>query len=332
MSEKTVITRVKQGILRLFGKETESPRYANMSYQQSFRTRHDLAADSRDGLFKSLKKRFLGRKNKPKDVIRKQQVSAKKKVCLATLLLAFSVVCYLVSGPVVNMAASLDYFKITKIEVSGCDKTTPAELKELGGVRYQQSLVDVDLEALTAKLKGHKWISDVVVTRAWPDELFIAVTEYTPQAIINLVDEGQKRFYYLDKKGVPFSPVFPGQDVDYPVITGLDEVKSASGHEEVLGEILAFLKLARRNNPNLPAQSISEIHVDAVEGLVIYLVEHPFPIYFGRGEVRGKYIKLWKVLENLYRRDKYGKQIEQIAYIRMDYQKNKVLVAQSGSG
>ena len=66
--------------------------------------------------------------------------------------------------------------------------------------------------------------------------------------------------------------------------------------------------------------------------MTLYLVDYPFPIYFGKGEVRTKYSRLKRVLEVLYKETEQGMTIADVAYIRMDYLENKVLVAHSGSG
>ena len=97
-------------------------------------------------------------------------------------------------------------------------------------------------------------------------------------------------------------------------------------------EPLDLLRLAGTNNPNLPVQSISELHLDDEEGLVLYLVEHPFPIFFGEGDVRKKYVRLRKVLEMLYKPRRTGMDIGRVAYIKMDYLKDKVIVCYDESG
>jgi hypothetical protein len=90
---------------------------------------------------------------------------------------------------------------------------------------------------------------------------------------------------------------------------------------------LKFLHLAARGNAILPVQAISEIHVDA-DGLVVYLVDRPFPIYVGTERIQTKYYRLVKILERLYKK----KKIAEIKEIRMDYTENKVLVAMVSPG
>jgi hypothetical protein len=61
------------------------------------------------------------------------------------------------------------------------------------------------------------------------------------------------------------------------------------------------------------------------KGIIVYLVEHPFPIYVGYGNVEKRYYQLVKLLERFYRK----KRIEGIEEIRMDYHEGRILVARS---
>ena len=64
---------------------------------------------------------------------------------------------------------------------------------------------------------------------------------------------------------------------------------------------------------------------------MVYLVDYPFPIFFGSGNTKQKYARLVQVLKALYKKEKGEDLISEIEYIQMDYLQNKVLVAQTGS-
>jgi cell division protein FtsQ len=284
---------------------------------------------------------------------------------LCLLALAVSLIC-VAYGPLMNMVSGLNLFKIREVTITGCRITTPALIRELAGIRYQSSMMMLKPGHIKAILKAHPWIAEVEIKRQWPNALVISVKEHVIEALILQEVAGSKKFFYLDNSGVVFAPVEPGEDMDFPVITGLevnanggakypvqatDTKKSAPPGlaadadaiamqgvsramvlQEMLREPLAFLKLVRQNNPNLPIQNLSEIHVDREAGMTLYLVDYPFPIYFGKGEIRTKYSRLKRVLEVLYKDTGQGMTIADVAYIRMDYLENKVLVAHSGSG
>ncbi len=138
--------------------------------------------------------------------------------------------------------------------------------------------------------------------------------------------------YYIDKYGKKITHVNMPGDLDFPVITGINEntmtARSNEVKSTVLDNALTFLRYAGRGNPILPKQNISEIHITEKGGMVLYLLDHTFPIYLGQEKISGQYNRLIKVLKGLYKKD----ELSNIAYIDMDYQEDKVLVGKTKSG
>jgi cell division protein FtsQ len=251
---------------------------------------------------------------------------------LCLILIGVGVLLYSDRSWIEGFCSKVEYFEVgDNVVIEGCHVTTPAEIRELAEIRYHTNLFSVNPGRLAAILVKHPWVRDAHIHRDWPNKLVIDIVEYVPEALAVSGASGQQKLYYMDADGVPFIPVQPGQDLDYPVITGMEKMKLPDKRRQALHEAMQFIRLVKRNNPNLPAQSISEIHLDQTEGMVVYLVEYPFPIYFGLGDVTKKYKQLEDVLGVLYKQRKDGMLISQVEYIRMDYSENKVLVAQSGS-
>ena len=185
--------------------------------------------------------------------------------------------------------AGLDYFSVTSVEVNGCRQASAEQVRGSSGVVINSSLLFIDGDSVSATIKSQTpWVKNVDVVRKWPDTVIIRVQEYEPEAMIAMAPDGISQLFYMDRDGEPFIRVEPGMDFDFPVITGLDLITDQDEKKQRFEEVLYFLRLISANNPNLPAQSISEIHVDPAEGLVIYMVEYPFPIFFGNGEVGKK--------------------------------------------
>lgn len=254
----------------------------------------------------------------------KSQLPPIKGILLIGLILAGGFM--LVTGPMQKLYGNIRYFRIQEIEVSGCVKTNPVSLRKFADISYEMNMLTIDPQEIQKRLEEHPWIKTARVKRIWPDAITVAINEYRPQALV--VQEGNGEFEYLDRKGNIFATVGLGQEMDFPVITGLDRFGTDTEKKELLGTAISFLKLSGRNNPNLPTQNVSEIHFSSEGELILYLVEYPFPIYFGKGEIKRKYNQLRKVLEVLYRKKKGSAIIDNVAYIRMDYMKDKVLVAQ----
>ena len=218
-----------------------------------------------------------------------------------------------------------------RVTVQGNRMSNEAQIRTLAAIQQGAQLFDVVAEEVAERIRQHPWIDQVEVERVWPDTLTVRVAEHRPLAMINIEGE-QQGLYYLDYQGTVFVPVDPLQDIDYPVVTGLalPDGKSASpgfqlGEDAQSKEVYDFLDVAARGNPILPLQSISEIHVRPEKGIIVYLVEHPFPIYIGYGNVEKRYYQLVKLLERFYRK----KTIEGIKEIRMDYHDGRILVARS---
>lgn len=218
-----------------------------------------------------------------------------------------------------------DFFQITATNIQGCRRTTKNMILELSGVDIHTNLLALDVNVARKNIESHEWVESARLTRNWPNDLIITVKERLPLVIVNLKDG----MYYMDRHGVAFAKVLPPEDMDYPILTGLNEnnwPKRVKG--STLGEALRFIKYAKRGSSILPKQNISEIHLGEEGRITMYLVNRPFPITLGQGRIRTKYYRLAKVLYRLYK----SKEFSKTAYIKMDYGRDKVLVGFAGSG
>jgi len=232
-------------------------------------------------------------------------------------------------GVVKKQLLSLDIFPLTKIEITGCQKTSREKIREYAGIKYNTTLLAMDPKSLRERLETHPWVLGAEVTRKLPDTLLIKLQEYVPKAIIQLGEE--EDFYYVDYCGTPFVQLEAGQDMDFPVITGLERMGGSEGEgfKGKLLSIMEFLKSTDKDDANLPAQSVSQFHFDPRQGVILFLVDFPFPIFLGKDNIQNEYNRLRKVVGFLYKERKKGMKVNNIAYIRMDYSGKKVLVART---
>ncbi|HHB76477.1 MAG TPA: FtsQ-type POTRA domain-containing protein [Desulfobulbus sp.] len=225
-----------------------------------------------------------------------------------------------------------DIFRLTEVSVTGNRKISRRQLIEKTGLTRGTNLFVFDVKAAEKRADELAWADQVDIHIFWPSRVVVTVRERQPLALVNLAGDKGRRLFYVEGDGAVFSPVQPGQDNDFPVITGELTTLGLEGDHISTGTIaskaLEFLHLAARGNAILPVQAISEIHVNADLGLIVYLVDRPFPIYVGTKRIRTKYYRLVKILERLYRKKKIAK----IKEIRMDYTENKVLVAMVSPG
>lgn len=223
--------------------------------------------------------------------------------------------------------ASSDIFRLTELSVSGNHMVGRRQLIEKSGLRQGMNLLGFDVRAAQAQLQQIAWVKRADLHIAWPSRVEIRIREYHPLALVRLAGKKQGNLFYLDQDGYVFARVLSGQDVDFPTLTGDLNDLGLDGKQirpdTPVAAALAFLRLAARGNAILPAQAVSELHVDKDQGLIVYLVDRPFPIYMGRENIRTRYYRLVKILERLYRK----KKIAGIKEIQMNYMENRALVA-----
>ena len=222
-----------------------------------------------------------------------------------------------------NRLCHCDFFQITAVKIHGNRMTSKEQISALSRGDIHTNLLAVNVTQVESVMESHPWIARAKVVRNWPNRLLITLQEKNPVALLNR----ESGLFYLDSRGGIIAAVNPSQELDFPVITGLEKFQFnsvPSGNiPEPLLDVYALLKLANRNNPILPEQNISEIHIAENDELVLYLLDRPFPIYMGSdGEISTKYNRLVKVLKDLYKTQEFS----EVSYIRLDYEKDKILV------
>lgn len=249
---------------------------------------------------------------------------------LAVVPLSFVFFIFIGGGQaILNNFGSLPFLKVSEMIFSDTRTISKEKLREASGIiLHQTSMVGLNCAQAEASLKTLPWVAQAEVKRKWPSTINISVVENVPVALLHSRKTDGAQLQYIDEKGVPFLQVGPGSDIDFPVITGLNEIKKPEVRKKALSEALVFLDNIGGDNPYLPAQSVSEIHLNQNGEMVVYLVESPFPIFFGNDNTSTKYARLVQVLKALYKQQKGKDSISQIEYIQMDYLNDKVLVAQ----
>ncbi len=219
-----------------------------------------------------------------------------------------------------------DFFQVTAndIDVMGNQEVDKNTIIQLAGLGIHANLLGLDTNAIASRICGYAWIERVNVSKEWPGHLHIEVRERRPVALLNT----PKGLYYVDSKGQPFAPLNGQAEIDFPVITGLESALTFTGKTvqiDALDKVqaaLQFIGYAVKGTSALPAQNISEIHCDEAQGVILFLADRPFPIFLGKELGKKAYNRLAKVLYWLYKK----KEFNSVAYIRLDYLEDKILV------
>lgn len=245
---------------------------------------------------------------------RRSPKSLALKIIVALLL--FIAALALIRGPLLHKIEALSLFRIENVPIEGCSRSSRADIRAL--LENGDSMLSISTSDLKARIRQVPWVKAVTVDKVWPDELKIVVTEYKPVALMIVDGPGGGRLAYVDRGGHIFADVQSGDDIDFPVITGLNGMLQEE-REKVMGDILFFLRYINSSDKNLSSLMVSELHYSVVEGLVVWLVDDPFPIYFGEGDVHRKYIRLRSILADAYSRKSDRIQLDTIRDLRLDY-------------
>ena len=221
-----------------------------------------------------------------------------------------------------------DFFQITAMEITGNRMASKEQITVLSKVDIYSNLLTINAAQVKSLLESHPWIARADVTRDWPNRLLIIIKEKTPVALLRR----NSGLFFLDNKGHIIAAATSSQELDFPVITGLENFNFNSTQSTqtpgILQETMGLLKLASRNNSILPEQNISEIHINKNGQLILYLLERPFPIHMGADrDIKTRYYRLVKVLRDLYKTKEFSK----VSYIRLDYQDDTILVGKTES-
>ena len=181
-------------------------------------------------------------------------------------------------------------FALQTIAISGNTRATDSELTRLGALGESQNLFQLDVAAIERALGSHPWVRTVEVTRRFPSRLGIAVTEHEPAAVVSLGE-----LYLVNEDGLPFKRLQPQDDLDLPLITGLDRDGYTARPLEAHDRILSALEVLKAWSP-APSELRTSVHgvtVVQADGVEIRL---------GEGDIAAKLERLARVRKELQSR------------------------------
>lgn len=194
-------------------------------------------------------------------------------------------------------ARTAKQFALSDVKVSGHSEATDVELVRLGGVLLGQNLLSMDVKAMERAISTHPWVKSVSVTRRLPSHLSIEVVEHRAIATLTLGE-----LYLVNEESEPFKRIKPGDDVDLPLVTGLDRDALSERDETALSSLRSALTLieAYAATPGVGAQPLSEVNLHP-EGVTAVTADGQ-EIEFGEGDVLPKLGRLARVRKELHAR------------------------------
>lgn len=161
-------------------------------------------------------------------------------------------------------------FALKAINVSGNARATDAELLRISGLAEGQNLFQLETLSAERSVASHPWVKTVEVTRHFPSRATIAITEHEPAAVVSLGE-----LYLVDANALPFKRLQPQDELDLPLITGLDREIYTEHPLEYRARVLAALELLKVWKP-APAEirtSVQGLSVVGTDGQEVRLGE-----------------------------------------------------------
>lgn len=164
-------------------------------------------------------------------------------------------------------------WRVSEVSFVGATRATEGELRHLSDLRSGAHLLRADLDRAVEGVSRHPWVRAANARRVYPGTIEITVEEYQPVLMLAL-----DRLWYVDVTGVPFMPATT-DDLDYPVLTGLDP-KQAEADPDLgravidgaLRVLVAWNDRALAPGSELAAgAAISEVHFSPSHGYDLVL-------------------------------------------------------------
>jgi cell division protein FtsQ len=158
---------------------------------------------------------------------------------------------------------------INNIEIEGARRLSRSVLLEQAGLKPGINLLAVRPTQVERALLSHPWIARAELSRKWPDHLHLKIQERDPVALVQIGEE----LLYMDRQGMLFKPLSPGDPHNFPVITGLtpEQFRHTAGDmPEAVAQAFQLMEVLKKNPPPLNLENISEIHTDLERGFTLY--------------------------------------------------------------
>jgi cell division protein FtsQ len=188
------------------------------------------------------------------------------------------------------------YIKLEQVIVTGVDKNLKSELLKTSQLRFDLSLLTIDIEELKQRIEKHPWIRSVRIEKRFPHTLIIRAEKERPWALVAL-----ENISYMNRWGEIFKELDQSDGVDYPVITGVP--MSSNDRETQLQLAVHVLKVLESERGPWSLKDLSEIHVNKNGNVSLYFLSVPAVIKLKGSELDSKKDDLKRIFDHLNKSD-----------------------------
>jgi cell division septal protein FtsQ len=194
-----------------------------------------------------------------------------------------------------HVAHTHPYFAVKDVSVRHRGRVDPEAIRRLAGVETGTNVWEIDPEVAQTRLLTNGWIRNADVRRELPDRVVVHVREHRPVAILAVADESPG-LYFVAANGRIFAPVAPGDERDLPFVTGLTRADLGGGGAYGPRAVRRALDLVRHAARASGVGTVSEVHVDRRDGLMLLPTRPALPIAIGWGDYDTKLARVAEVL------------------------------------
>jgi cell division protein FtsQ len=199
-------------------------------------------------------------------------------------------------GLAAHLISTSGFFHIDSVRVVNQNRVSEADILARSDVRTGTSIFRLDLDLIGRKIAENPWIARARVERVFPREVIIHVEEHQPRAIVHV-----DYLYYVDAAGEIFKVLDPEDSLAYPLITGLERQQLLDKPQESKALLLDALALIAElePRPTFNLEDVSEVHIDAADGLALFTYRNGVPVRLGFGSFAGKLDRLEQIYADL---------------------------------
>ena len=198
-------------------------------------------------------------------------------------LLLVSLYDYLLKSP---------YMRLGEVVITGADEELKSQLMNRAKLDFEGSLLAIDLKEVKSALEKHPWVRSVDLEKHFPHTLMIRVEKQEPRAIVAM-----EKLYYVNSSSEVFKALEPGDETDFPVITGVTGKEEQK--QELLGVALEVLKALEDQKEPWSVKSLSEVHVRKDGEAILYFSHFPGNVRIRGSDFAARVDDLKKVVEHL---------------------------------
>lgn len=148
--------------------------------------------------------------------------------------------------------------RIRGLDVKGNVRVQPRDLYRYAGIEIGDSILRADLDAAALSLRRHPWVRSARVYRRLPDRVTIELEEHIARLFVAIGD-----VYLASEEGRLFKRLSAGDDLELPVVTGLegDERDEAAAVAKRVRDAISLADAVEANSAVLGR--LDELHWDA---------------------------------------------------------------------